>query len=346
MMFRLCLVILAIIMSNDTIAQQMNLEHWMRDLPVQLKDVPLIYLAIPGSHDSMTYSITRASDLAPDAEPAVKRLYPLFRGTILRWTITQSLDTLQQLLIGIRYFDLRLATKTNSEQFFFTHGVYADEISKALNQVKEYVYSHPEEVVILDFQHFYGFTPQDHQRLMRYLLQLYGHSLVPRTFDLLTVTLNSLNRQRQQIIVVYRHEAVYATSEFWQPQMLPSPWPQQDRTEGLIDFFYKVKRNPGTGFVHQAVLTPTPTFIVLRWLSNLRDKCAKPVLKDVLPILSEFSPGPPQRPATVHDSVPRSPVNVVIADFVELDDALFPRAIIQLNLKLLRNTDLVYHNYG
>lgn len=35
-------------MSNDTIAQQMNLEHWMRDLPVQLKDVPLIYLAIPG----------------------------------------------------------------------------------------------------------------------------------------------------------------------------------------------------------------------------------------------------------------------------------------------------------
>lgn len=51
----------------------------------------------------MTYSITRASGLAPDAEPVLKRLYPLFRGTILRWTITQSLDTLQQLLIGIRY---------------------------------------------------------------------------------------------------------------------------------------------------------------------------------------------------------------------------------------------------
>lgn len=36
-------------MSNDTTAQQMNLEHWMRDLPIQLKDVPLIYLAIPGT---------------------------------------------------------------------------------------------------------------------------------------------------------------------------------------------------------------------------------------------------------------------------------------------------------
>lgn len=38
----------AVIMSNDATAQQTNLEHWMRDLPVQLKDVPFIYLAIPG----------------------------------------------------------------------------------------------------------------------------------------------------------------------------------------------------------------------------------------------------------------------------------------------------------
>lgn len=51
----------------------------------------------------MTYGITRASGLAPDAEPVVQRLYPLFRGTILRWTITQALDTWHQLLIGIRY---------------------------------------------------------------------------------------------------------------------------------------------------------------------------------------------------------------------------------------------------
>lgn len=56
-----------------------------------------------GSHDSMTYGITESSGIAPDAEPIVKKLYPLFRGTILRWTITQAVDTSQQLLIGIRY---------------------------------------------------------------------------------------------------------------------------------------------------------------------------------------------------------------------------------------------------
>lgn len=329
-------------MSDDSSAQRINLETWMSDLPPQLKDVPVIYLAIPGSHDSMTYGITRSSKLAPDAEPILHRLYPVFRGTILRWTITQSIDTWQQLQIGIRYFDLRLATKEGTKEFFFTHGVYAEEISKALNQVKEFVDTHPGEVVILDCQHFYGFNPDDHQRLIRYLIGIYGSRLVPRQLNLQSITLNSLSRLRQQVIIVYRHQSVYGYAELWQPQMMPSPWPQQDRIGGLLAFLQNVTRHPGMGFVHQAVLTPTPAFILLRWLSNLREKCAMPVVKEILPKLEEFAPGPP----SLDHSSGRAPVNVVIADFVELNDAIFPKKIIQLNEKLLRNSDSVYHNNG
>lgn len=68
-----------------------------------------------------------------------------------------------------------------------------------------------------------------------------------------------------QVIVVYRNESVYSTSEFWQPQMLPSPWPRQDTIRGLVNFLNNIMRHPSTGFVHQAVLTPTATFIVLRY---------------------------------------------------------------------------------
>ncbi|CAB3253166.1 unnamed protein product [Arctia plantaginis] len=331
-------------MSDDISAQNFNLESWMNDLPPQLKDVPLIYLAIPGSHDSMTYGITRSSKVAPDAEPILHRLYPLFRGTILRWTITQASDTWQQLLIGIRYLDLRLATMPNSDNFYFTHGLYGEEISGALTQVKEFVDKHPGEVVILDCQHFYGFTPRHHQMLMRYLLNLYGARLVPRQLDLRAITLNYLNRLKMQVIVVYRNESVYATTEFWQPQMLPSPWPRQDSVNGLINFLENVRRHPSSGFVHQAVLTPTATFIVLRWISSLLEKCAVPVQKEVLPILSEFSPGQPL-PGSSAAGV-RAPVNVVIADFVDMNDALFPRTIINLNMKLLKNPVTVYHNHG
>ncbi|KAL0821612.1 hypothetical protein ABMA28_005061 [Loxostege sticticalis] len=324
-------------------AQIINLEYWMRNLPEQLKNVPFIYLAIPGSHDSMTYGINRSSGLAPDAEPILHRLFPLFRGTILRWTITQANDTMQQLLLGIRYLDLRLATKKGTDNFYFTHGLYAEEISGALNQVKSFVESHPGEVVILDFQHFYGFQPDDHQRLMRFLLNLYGPRLVPRQMDLERITLNSLDRLGQQVVIVYRHQAVYATEAFWQPQMMPSPWPQQEKVEDLMNFLTNVRRHPGMGFVHQAVLTPTPQFIVFRWRSTLRAKCAVPVKDEVLQKISkDFEPGPP----LAQTAGPRAPVNVVIADFVEMDDAIFPKTIIQLNLKLLRNTEQVYHNYG
>lgn len=80
--------------------------------------------------------------------------------------------------------------------------------------------------------------------------------------------------------------------------------------------------------------------LIFRWASNLRDKCAIPVKKDVLPTLAQFIPGPPNG----FDSPTRAPVNVVIADFVELDDAVFSRTIIQLNMKLLRNTEVVPHS--
>ncbi|XP_021192368.2 PI-PLC X domain-containing protein 3 [Helicoverpa armigera] len=343
MKFVFIVLSLAAIMGEDTAAQKLRLENWMSDLPAPLKELPLIFLAIPGSHDSMTYGITRSSTVAPDAEPILNRLYPLFRGTILRWTITQASDTWHQLLIGIRYFDLRLATKVDDDKFHFTHGLYGDEISTALGQVKEFVDTHPGEVVILDCQHFYGFTREDHMRLRRYLLDLYGPRLVPRQIDLHAITLNSLNRLKMQVIIVYRNETVNTTGEFWQPQMMPSPWPQQDTITGLVSFLENIRRHPSTGFVHQAVLTPTPIFIVLRWISSLRERCAVPVIKEVLPKLADFTPGPP---APAHKPGVRAPVNVVIADFVDMDNAIFPRTIIDLNMKLLRHTDVVHHNNG
>lgn len=41
-------VIVAITMSEDGAAHNFRLESWMSDLPIQLKDIPIIYLAIPG----------------------------------------------------------------------------------------------------------------------------------------------------------------------------------------------------------------------------------------------------------------------------------------------------------
>lgn len=57
-------------------------------------------------------------------------------------------------------------------------------------------------MVILDFQHFYGFTQDDHQRLMRYVINLFGPKLVPRQSDLDGITLNRLHRLGQQVFMM------------------------------------------------------------------------------------------------------------------------------------------------
>lgn len=105
---------------------QIDLENWMAELPESLQDSPLIYLAIPGfgfnkifqlihvlfmivnwviilgSHDSMTFGINRSSTLAPDAPPAARHLWPVFKGTTIRWSKTQNADVQEQLYSGIR----------------------------------------------------------------------------------------------------------------------------------------------------------------------------------------------------------------------------------------------------
>lgn len=45
----------ALIMSEQGSTQSMrlSLSNWMRDLPAQLKDIPLIYLAIPGEFNTL-----------------------------------------------------------------------------------------------------------------------------------------------------------------------------------------------------------------------------------------------------------------------------------------------------
>lgn len=82
---------------------ELNLEDWMGRLPMHVRQkVPIIYLAIPGTHNSMTYGITRSSKIAPDADKVVRRLNKAFPDIVRRWSKNQKIDVTQQLTVGIR----------------------------------------------------------------------------------------------------------------------------------------------------------------------------------------------------------------------------------------------------
>lgn len=49
-------------------------------------------------------------------------------------------------MMGVRYFDLRLAIKKNTEDIYFVHGLYAEDVRGPLNEIKSFLETHPREV--------------------------------------------------------------------------------------------------------------------------------------------------------------------------------------------------------
>ncbi|XP_066992369.1 PI-PLC X domain-containing protein 3 isoform X1 [Anabrus simplex] len=89
-----------------------DLENWMTRLPEALKNVPIVYLAIPGSHDSGSCSITPSSTIAPDTSHTIQELGkvfgPIVRRLVYNWVVTQHANITDQLMEGVRPVTLDL----------------------------------------------------------------------------------------------------------------------------------------------------------------------------------------------------------------------------------------------
>ncbi|RZC35094.1 PI-PLC X domain-containing protein 3 [Asbolus verrucosus] len=304
-----------------------DLEHWMTNLPQKLKSLPIIHLAIPGSHDSITYGITTKSRLAPDAERIIRDLRflgPVLRVFMVEWSKTQLKNVLEQLNMGIRYLDFRVATKIGTDDFYFVHGLYSNGVGDVLEQIKGFLDTHPKEVIILDFQHFYAFQQSDHERLMHLVTSIFSHKLVPYSSHMTDLTLKYM-QSWYQVVAIYRSDAArFGQPLLWPSACFPTPWANTVSISKLINFLDDRlrNRNSSVGFISQCVLTPSGWFVFKHLFSSLKSKCFVPLEKEKYRWLQKQKPG-------------KGGVNVIISDFVGFKDANFARQVINLNLKLL-----------
>ena len=87
-------------------------------------------VAIPGSHDAGTRGLLWAGE-------------------------TQTYTIAQQLQSGVRYFDLRVHKKGDNYVIF--HSILdGTGFLEILTFIREFIQTHPSEVILLDFQHFKG----------------------------------------------------------------------------------------------------------------------------------------------------------------------------------------------
>ncbi|XP_028443599.1 PI-PLC X domain-containing protein 1 isoform X1 [Perca flavescens] len=309
-------------------------QDWMSALPAELWDVPLTNLAIPGSHDAMSYCLDINSPLVPSESDFFRLLDRLFscftRPAIFRWATTQDKSIEEQLSMGIRFFDLRVAHKPDdsSSYLYFTHVIYTHLtvvvstviILETLASVATWLDSHPKEIVILACSHFEGIEDKLHQLFIFSLKKLFGSKLCPQKESVLT--LRSLWASGYQVILSYDSQSAARHQELW--PAIPYWWANQHTAQGVISYldWNKDLGRPEGFFVSGLNLTADRYYITenpkqsLRTLTFSNWECLRKWLEDQAP-----------------GSDPKS-LNIIAGDFV--GPLPLCTLVIALNKKLLR----------
>ncbi|CAJ1081175.1 PI-PLC X domain-containing protein 1-like [Xyrichtys novacula] len=293
---------------------------WMSQLPLELHGVPLFKLALPGSHDSMSYDLDiNSSIIEPDRLKRFSRIY-CARRMVLRWAVTQEETITKQLDAGVRYFDMRVARKPNDPnptRLFFYHGLYTrTDVESVLRMVNEWAETHPKEILILALSHFKEMDKHLHQHLINFIKTLFRTKLFPPKE---TPTLKSCWDKDRNIIVSYDYQ--HHQAELW----------------GKIRYFYGKSMNPAEVeaeltrvleksrpskgfFVCGLNLTLPDDVRILRYILRLCDNLAN-VIQRSLPRLLQW----------VEDQAAKTPVNIIASDLVTRDD--FVSIIIKQNIQ-------------
>ncbi|KAM7388645.1 hypothetical protein PAMP_024806 [Pampus punctatissimus] len=289
-------------------------QDWMSSLPEELWDVPLTDLTIPGSHDAMSYCLDINSPLVRSESDFFRLLDEVFycftRPTIFKWATTQDKSIEEQLSIGIRYFDLRIARKPgDSNDLYFTHVIYTYlTVLETLSSVATWLESHPKEIVILACSHFEGIDDKLHELFIFSLKKLFGSKLCP-----------------QKVLLSYDSQAAVRHQELW--PAIPYLWANKHTAQGVITYldWNKDLGRPEGFFVSGLNLTADRNYITVNPKQSLRTltfsnwECLRKWLE-------EQTPG----------SDPKS-LNIIAGDFV--GPLPLCSLVIALNQKLLRKNN-------
>lgn len=301
-----------------------DLSDWMSQLPSELSTVPLWDLAIPGSHDTMTYCLDSSSTLEPNTPCWVKALHQisprLSSFLVKRWTCTQDLTIIEQLNAGVRYFDLRIACKQKdvTHKLYFAHVLYTTvTVEKTFTEVAQWLAHHPKEIIILACSTFDGLIPKDHQKFIAQLTQLFPKKLCPK---MKPPSLQHCWDHKYQVILSYDHPEASRHQELW--PKIDYWWSMHNRTSAsqvikYLDDRLQSQGRDDTFFVAGLNLTENACFLLTHLFSSMKNVT-----------LAAF----PELLAWVkrqHCGQGKACINIIAADFVGVDQ--FVQLVIEIN---------------
>ncbi|XP_051803445.1 PI-PLC X domain-containing protein 1 isoform X2 [Acanthochromis polyacanthus] len=211
---------------------ELSCQDWMSALPEELWDVSLTDLAIPGSHDAMSYCLDINSPLLRSESDFFRVLDGLFycftRPIIFKWATTQE----------------------------------------TLVSVATWLKSHPKEIVILACSHLEGMDDARHESFIYSLKKLFGSKLCPQKESVLT--LRNLWASGYQVILSYDSQVAARHQELW--PAIPYWWANKPTAQGVISYleWNKQQGRPEGFFVSGLNLTADRCYIAKNRKESLR----------------------------------------------------------------------------
>lgn len=250
------------------------------------------------------------------------------KDVIIRWSLTQKSTITEQLNAGIRYFDMRIGYLSDRNDFFFVHGCYGYAISTLLREMTTFLETHPKEVLIVDFNHFYSFTTDEiHQQFVSLVAQQFKDLLFPCNVKPSVpgkLSLKDFWYSKKQVFARYCNKTICDKNNlFWPENTIDSPW---YNTASISKLVIELNGRFGTlksdvFNVFQAILTPQTSTIIFHLASSLEKALAEPGNTHIEAWLD----------GVLTDK--RKGMNILICDF-ERSCGLVP-AILKLNSLLL-----------
>ena len=256
---------------------------------------------------------------------------------IYRWSKTQELNITQQLLHGVRYFDLRVAVDKNNRARI-VHGLLGGELDDILQQFKEFLQTHAREVVLVDFSNVHRNKKEGEavdELIVDKVTKQWSQLLCPPS--LVDESLHEARKKQCQIFVFYNLRYLQKKygdkiSKMCSKTMISSPFDLKTFTQPSkwLKFIEHTYTQPVPHFhVVQGIMEPHWMEIAIAGLSesaSLREWVSEPALIEVVKWLKGKSNG-------------KNGVNIVIADFVESHD--FVASTVSLNTVSVSRTHTV-----
>ncbi|GMS80134.1 hypothetical protein PENTCL1PPCAC_2309 [Pristionchus entomophagus] len=179
---------------------------WMSSLSSSSTSKSLSQLYIPGSDNACSHNLDERDEVGLDLSNHLRGMasFPFGKETLGRWMKHQHVNLETQLLLGVRYLHIKVASRDG--HLFALNGLYSGDLNNHLHAIHRFLVEHKKEIIILHFTDFARFSKKDLSSFDRLIDTQFGDLLLTQddtqvSNPLTDMTIKNIWKAKRQVIV-------------------------------------------------------------------------------------------------------------------------------------------------